>query len=111
MSAEVSFVRCHAALIAWEDIEALKSVISIQDWERRETVSRGTFLIKNNIVVSYGSERLPADGSISCVDGCRGVVRQFTGECHSTVDYNGIVRLRPNALTFIPMRDVADYLK
>lgn len=99
-------VRCHAALIADSD-----RCVTTDDWEERGALALGKIFVKNNIVVTYDASRLPTEGVVTVVDHCGAEVLPFTGECHSTVDFNGIVRIHPDRLTFIPMHEVTDYLK
>ena len=42
-----------------------------------------------NVIVTYSGETVPSDRGLD-VGKCECSVREFTGECHSTVDFNGV---------------------
>lgn len=104
-------VRCHAALIADSDRSVLVYDNSEDIWEERESPAGDKILVKYNVVVTYEDEQLPVDGSVVDVETCHAKVSPFTGECHSTVDFNGIAHIRQDRITFVPMAGVSDYLK
>ncbi|MDE6378501.1 MAG: hypothetical protein K2K72_07140 [Duncaniella sp.] len=60
--------------------------------------------------MTYDSAQLPDENRVITLEQCEGKVKSFTGECHSTVDFNGIVCLGTDSLTFVPMGQVAVYL-
>ena len=56
-----------------------------------------------NVIVTYPGGAFPSAAEGLLVGQCICSVKEFTVECHSTVDFNGVAVIENGSLSFLPL--------